>query len=655
MFLGRYSPVRRASEGSKSHNHYPLHEYQLLQKGLAPKTLAINTNSTLLDNSISLPGIFVWLSLKIPLFSNNLLYLGSPIHGGRYVIDDRDAQEIEIPQDVMITLISGLERLVAENCITLETANQIIYTHKVPMELAQHLGLLAHSGVDGYSAYQQQQASQNISPIGCSYRGNGTNFASSNASPNFSGHFSCSTAAPTSVNSQNIPGLNIFNNSGTTNSTCGTGPTVTSFSGTSSPNPYYGNSGGTSPMHQITKGISGLTTGGGSITRGTSAACDTSVANFNNQPLDLSMDLSGNNDSGSGAATGWYVPAQFYDLKPLNLSPAQQVRIIPTPPTSPNLCIIREENTRHNHRHQNQPRHHSLAANAFSTLSPSSVMNTNEDANFPHSHPQICLTDVQGSEITLVALSDATLSSRDSDDSLEGHSSITLQDLIITEPANDMPSITKGVGRKSSLEIEHIKQQCHDERRGSDKSLGFSDDSLSNDSNILSPSQEPSASSGFKSGGDSHSDTCCDHTRLSPDSLSDSRMSSAAIDEYYELPLPHECSNLDSTRILEMVKQTIDSKMPPKGFVLHKVIVDEVMEVGGGSGDPGSDMPVSSGSVDISNLSLEYSGGLQIELQVCNGRSKNNSASKGIKLRRISGDQFEYGKLCQQLISSLTV
>ncbi len=111
-------------------------------------------------------------------------------------------------------------------------------------------------------------------------------------------------------------------------------------------------------------------------------------------------------------------------------------------------------------------------------------------------------------------------------------------------------------------------------------------------------------------------------------------------DEYYELPLPTECSHLDSMRILEIVKQTIDSKMPPKGFVLHRVDND------------GGEVSV---PVDISNLSLEYSGGLQIELQVCDGRSKNNACSKGIKLRRISGDQFEYGKLCQQLISSLTV
>nr|AAL28821.1 LD19671p [Drosophila melanogaster] len=266
---------------------------------------------------------------------------------------------------------------------------------------------------------------------------------------------------------------------------------------------------------------------------------------------------------------------------------------------------------------------------------------------------------------------------------------MSLQGLIITEPSSDMPSITRGIGRKASLDCDsgagshcpvasgssHANQsqtqaqteaQC---RRGSDKSLGFSDDSLSNDSNNLSPCQEPSASSGFKS--DSHSEmgdhTECGH--LTPDSMCDSRRMS---DEMcYEVPLPHECSNLDSTRILEMVKQTIDSTMPPKGFVLHKGSIS--------SEDSGAESRHSSASnastsnplaceaasllashsgygEPTTNLSLEYSGGLQIELQVCEGRSRDHhGAGKGIKLRRISGDQFEYGKICQQLISTITM
>lgn len=258
-----------------------------------------------------------------------------------------------------------------------------------------------------------------------------------------------------------------------------------------------------------------------------------------------------------------------------------------------------------------------------------------------------------------------------------------------------MPSITRGIGRKASLDCEpgggggpghcptasgscsqQVQSQNHSQsqteaqcRRGSDKSLGFSDDSLSNDSNNLSPCQEPSASSGFKS--DSHSEmgdhTECGH--LTPDSMCDSRRMS---DEMcYEVPLPHECSNLDSTRILEMVKQTIDSTMPPKGFVLHKGSIsseDSGAESRHSSAsNASSSNPLACEALNMvaagsgygeptTNLSLEYSGGLQIELQVCEGRSRDHhGAAKGIKLRRISGDQFEYGKICQQLISTITM
>lgn len=203
------------------------------------------------------------------------------------------------------------------------------------------------------------------------------------------------------------------------------------------------------------------------------------------------------------------------------------------------------------------------------------------------------------------------------------------QGLLITEPSSDMPSITRGVGRKTSLENErHEKLETDVDtyaRRGSDKSLGFSDDSLSNDSNLSPSGPEPSGSSGF------HSHSEHDTSRLSPDSLSDRRLS----DEYCELALPYDCSNIESSHILEIVKKTIDSKMQPRGFSVN----NEAM--------------ASTSSIDASNLNiLEYESGLQVELQVFEGRSKEN---KGIKLRRISGDQLEYGQLCQQLITSLTV
>lgn len=555
----------------------------------------------------------------------------------------------------MASLVPGLEKLVTENIIAVDLANQIILTKTLPVELAHYFGLLAHSGQNGL----------NLTSNGCvvagvplalnkfysAYSGSGFN------SPNHLGHLSGSTSPNPFIsnsfsasNSQTFTtgfgGSFIMNPSTGNSSACPSPIHSYNLSGTSSPNPYI-NTASSSPLHQITKGISGLTTGGGSITRGTSAAIEHAVS-VSNQPLDLTMDTSGSIGDGtiinSSTATGgpWYVPAQFYDVKPLNLSAAQPVRIVPTPPTSPNLCIIQEENS-----NAASPQYH-VQPGSILLGTPATLAATDENgAGF--CHPQISVTDVQGSEVTLVALSD---NSRDSEDSLDAHNSITMQGLVINEPSGDMPSITRGVGRKSSLEIEHRHDQY--ERRGSDKSLGFSDDSLSNDSNILSPGQEPSGSSGFKSG-DSHSEMT--EARLSPDSLSDSRRMS---EECYELPLPHECYNLDSSRIIEIVKQTIDSKLPPKCFVVHKMDEQEAALIhSSGAGTSSNAFGVGGSAdvpfaLDVSNLNLEYSGGLQIELQVCGGNSKDN-CNKGIKLRRISGDQFEYGKLCQQLISSLTV
>lgn len=60
--IGRYSPVRRASEGSKHQPliHGPLQECQQLiqqQKGLAHRNLSLTQSPPLLDTS-SLPGVF---------------------------------------------------------------------------------------------------------------------------------------------------------------------------------------------------------------------------------------------------------------------------------------------------------------------------------------------------------------------------------------------------------------------------------------------------------------------------------------------------------------------------------------------------------------------------------------------------------------------
>lgn len=422
----------------------------------------------------------------------------------------------------------------------------------------------------------------------------------------------------------------------------------------------------TSPMHQITRGISGLTT------------------NSSNEPLDLTMEASTSVLDEDMDSNQWnpIYPLNLTTTSPSTLTAAQiqqqqQQRLNQaTPPTSPsnNLCIIQEE-------HMPSTSHYYACA----------------DINAPHHHPQICLTDVQGSEITLVALSDS--SGRDSDDSLDtnnsnetrrtvstvttpsgsasGKGGISMfHEFLIKEPSHDMPSITRGVGRKASLENEYNKQHQQQAnpasvkifeaeqyaRRGSDKSLGFSDDSLSNDSN-QSPAQEVSHSSGFKS---------TEEERLSPDSLSESRGGSS--DEYYELPLPNECNNLDVPSIIEIVrKQIINSKIPPNRI--------NQSESGSSSAGASDNLQLS----EDTNLSLEYSSGLQIELKICERNSNSeragpsssamasssstavapnvptesnntNTASKGIiKLRRISGDSTEYGKLCQQLLTQLTV
>lgn len=95
-----------------------------------------------------------------------------------------------------------------------------------------------------------------------------------------------------------------------------------------------------------------------------------------------------------------------------------------------------------------------------------------------------------------------------------------------------------------------------------------------------------------------------------------------------EVTLSDESSRLNSEAILGRVKQIIDARAPPKGFMFSREEVE-----GGG-------------------LSLEYPGGVQIELRVCESEERE---VKGIKMRRISGDQLQYSQLCQQLISCITV
>ncbi|XP_052873685.1 transcriptional activator MN1 [Anopheles cruzii] len=765
--IGRYSPVRRASEGSRitSHVQGPFQECQQLQKGLHAAALAqqhqqqlqqphrnnnllIAPNPPLADNSVSLPG--------------------SPMHCKAFVSttpDGTDSQQphLTVPHEVLLTLMPALERLVQENRLPVETANGIVSTRTIPYEVGHQLGIVRGGAVGtGSSAVAcgahdigllQLQHSQSVSPLNSALRTSGgypgavgrpSGLTMGGLQPSYiaggggggcgagggvfggtfgnpyGGGFSNLNAPLSAVGMCHLAGLEYPGSS--SNSGCPSpvyytsgcsspilpGPPITAIgtSGVGAGGCSSGGSGAASPMHQITRGISSLTTGGsgggGSITRGTPAGFPPSPSIGCHEPLDLSMDIVNSVEidyGGRGGAlfSGPTTPVNYFDPKNYALlppPPPQTLRISATPPTSPNLCIIQEE--------------HATAAAAVGGpgFRCHSVAGSPEDLTFQHTHPQICLTDVQGSEITLVALSDSSRGG--SDDSLNcatggsgtmtASSGLGFSGLLITDPPGDMPSITRGVGRKASLDTENnstatststtsAKLDTSDAsesyvRRGSDKSLGFSDDSLSNDSNPstnLSPGQEPSAaSSGFKSGDASEQDASA---RLSPDSLGEAGGSSkgggsGGSDECYELPLPQECSTLDSARILELVKRTLDSTMPPKGCVYGFTGSSTAAGHGNGGGrstQTDAAVPLSSdgpagerangegaSAVAVrdtgeSNLSLEFSGGLQIELQVYEGRSKDSNTSKGIKLRRISGDQYEYGKLCQQLITSLTV
>lgn len=93
----------------------------------------------------------------------------------------------------------------------------------------------------------------------------------------------------------------------------------------------------------------------------------------------------------------------------------------------------------------------------------------------------------------------------------------------------------------------------------------------------------------------------------------------------FEFELSDVCSKLHSNDILEMVKKTINDQIPPKQLVSSNEVNDR--------------------------LSLEYEGGIQIELKIID-RPKD---CKGLKMRRISGDYLVYNQLCQQLISCMTV
>jgi hypothetical protein len=102
----------------------------------------------------------------------------------------------------------------------------------------------------------------------------------------------------------------------------------------------------------------------------------------------------------------------------------------------------------------------------------------------------------------------------------------------------------------------------------------------------------------------------------------------------FKLTLSDVCSQLNASDILGRIKRLIDARAPPKCFAFSH----------SESGDLGKN--------EEGGLALEYPGGVQIELRVCEDMG---CELKGLKMRRISGDHLQYNQLCQELISCMTV
>ncbi|XP_026466563.1 uncharacterized protein LOC113370108 isoform X3 [Ctenocephalides felis] len=642
----RYSPVRRGSEGS--HVSRTAHqECQILQRGLDRQRHNPVANNPLMFEHPGPPS-----PNSVP--SSPKHYLNNTSE----TIFTSDSYEIDLDVDNINILTPLLEQMVLENKIEVELATNIFGSRKIRYDLASKLGLLPHIHSKSLLLHKNYPMFMPVKNM-----------------PNLIGCFNAQ-------NSHNAFGLQQqfqSSYSGQTSPAC-----YGSYSGQNSPrlsnSPVYNISsnlsqGQVSPLHQITKGISILnTTGTGTIMKGIPGMKNCLAMN---QPLDLTtsnsdahdmaVDIAMNRNHLDGSSSGSIFPNLTLNLT----SQGAQARISPSPPPSPlvqGLDIIREEQD---------------------SLKSNKMLFNKSISEYSQNNPQIFLTDVLGSEITLVASAD---NSEDSMDSLENALKIGINHpyVVAEDCANDCPSIMRGVGRKASFESDANKSMRNDECLSQDKfeayspqvsykSLGFSDDSISNDS-ILS-NQSPTCENGFSLGSNicnifSHNSTSvssCEHSNyslcsdncnikneemhtlhlrdsqnlldlLTHEQLNDNRhvCNRALPQEYLEITLSDFMSTQNPDDILEIVKQTINTKVPPK-YLVHKKFTEQ-------STDSGVSDNIAEG---ICNLNLEYSGGVQIEVVLC--ESKTNCANKGLKMRRISGDQFEYGRLCQQLIKSLTV
>ncbi|XP_044740420.1 uncharacterized protein DDB_G0283357 isoform X2 [Chrysoperla carnea] len=774
--LERYSPVRRASEGSA---HSPdscrtptlQQEYQRLQRNIdrdrqinnhrititpSPPLLNPNNNNNSITNSSS-TGVITTESLhNCTLTPNNKISSCSPSH----FINSKSYSSVPstaaMPQQYSPNHVVGVGVVsVGTNSPQLlgNYTQQFSGINPPPTNSVSANNMqLAHSGSQTYNlqsltGVQSQNPSpifgQNTSLLGSPYYTHSSPFMASTSMPgsplHHSGHHTisehgsqhnsgnngindnifsvpennlqyqtkraCYSSNNSPMNSGNVsPFLNSANTS-TLNSpihhqNLGMSPLNLGLYNTSSGGVNGGgsgvNSGGhTSPVlcggnttlgqspqlnvSSITQGISGLNTAGGSITLGTpSPHLQKDYTNLE----DNSMDTTGSYQQQQQLTHLPFNAPMMFGTQTPNIHPHHMLihnhrSLTNSPisnPGSPGLDMIKEEQINHTYQH---------------VMNPNQINSSTNTSSVP-GHPQISVTDVLGSEITLVASSDT---SEDSMDSLENQNVTRLPQFIISEPIENSPSITKGTGRKMSSETnqseffstynkpldgngsDNENTQMDDQfkyvRRNSDKSSCYSEDSLSNDSlSHYSPLSNPETSSsqsvkhhqGFLEDVNKHFSKNFENMQIYNNFNNENNQSVIGADDnggsggqkttppikfslinsdhsaiynldnfktndLYELTLSKGCAHLESTDILEIVKETINTQVPPKCFVLS------------------NDNNVNSGVI-------EYEGGIQIELKVCEDKIQE---SKGLKMRRISGDHLIYNQLCQQLISCMTV
>ena len=394
-------------------------------------------------------------------------------------------------------------------------------------------------------------------------------------------------------------------------------------------------------MYFIILGLSSLTTTSntGSITQGTSLASQQSLLNMSPTAANMS-NLSST------------IPLTTLNATPLDLRTHSGVRSSASSPSPTSLQMIQEEGGNGGNVCRNPTR------------------------------PQISLTDEMGGEITLVpCLSD---SSYESNDSIEIHKYEIEDDLMVVDPSQSntvnvpsfvisgpcdltRPSIVRGIGirndrtKKPSSDVQDSNPEPADATKGNltsenrretfaqgkhtEMRLTFPMDRKSNPMNVddFAETDLTSSNEGVEVDGKifvrQNRNLLPESTNLVSDfSISTGDIFASELLEKtssgsFEVRLSKYYSELNSYDILTLVKRIIDLKAPTKCCFLSSK----------------QDLNIN----DKENgLSLEYPGGVQIELKVC---EKSGCEEKGLKLRRISGDQIQYSQLCQQLISCMIV